>query len=123
MTTFTVEAVMKPVVDGDWTNLREATDQLPGTILIEDPDEPMLIIPVDADSQRSAALFVQGAMTVLGLEIVWGRAYRTERCSVAYHDDCGESAEDDREPTGVDFAPDWLEDLATTERARQLVEA
>lgn len=117
MNSFTVEIVMAPVQGNDWTELRRVTDVLPGTILLEDPEEPMLIIPVDADSQRSAAIFVQGAMSVLGHDVKWGRAYRTERCDL----DFGQAHEEPAvEPT---ISPMWLEDAADTRRVRESVPA
>ena len=40
MTWFTVEAVADPVCDADgWRPLRQITDLVPGTILLEDVDE------------------------------------------------------------------------------------
>jgi hypothetical protein len=117
VTNFTVETVMAPITNGDWSKLRHVTDALPGTILIEDAGEPMLVIPVDAESQRSAAIYVQGAMSVLGLDIQWGRAYVAEDCDVDY------SLDSDDFVVVPDFAPAWLEDADKTERARQHVDA
>jgi hypothetical protein len=73
MTWFTVEAVSEPVheVDG-WLPLRRVTDLVPGTILLEDEEEPMLVMPVSASSPARAALFVEGILTLVGVEFVSG---------------------------------------------------
>lgn len=114
---FTVEVVAAPVTQGDWSTLRGVTDIIPGTILLEDPAEPMLIFPIEAETLQTAAVFVQGVMSVVGLDIKWGRAYRAEPCDF----------DGDRElvqPNLVaDFRPAWLEDERTTERKRELLDA
>ncbi len=107
----TVEIVLAPVVDGHWRKLRDAVDTIPGTILLEDSEEPMLIIPVDASSPRTAAIFVQGVMTVLGLDIQWGRSYRTEPSDLDFEPEGSEGA------TVPGFAPRWLEDEVQTRKA------
>ena len=77
MMTFTVEAVTKPVHDeSGWFPLRRVTDLVPGTLLIEDPDEPMLVLPVNASSPSRAALFVEGVLQVVGVEFVSGTIRR-----------------------------------------------
>lgn len=71
MTAFTVEATTGPVRDEDgWFPLRRITDLIPGTILIEDADEPVLILPVSASSTGRAALFVDGVLKMLGIELI-----------------------------------------------------
>jgi hypothetical protein len=73
MTTFTVEAITKPVYDeAGWFPLRRVTDLVPGTLLIEDAEVPMLILPVNASSPSRAALFVEGVLKVVGIEFVSG---------------------------------------------------
>lgn len=73
MTTFTVEAITKPVHDeSGWLPLRRITDLVPGTLLIEDADEPMLILPVNASSPGRATLFVEGVLKIVGVEFVSG---------------------------------------------------
>lgn len=119
MTEFTVETIMEPVVGGDWALLRSVTDLVPGTILLEDPGEPTLIIPVDSDSLRAAALFVQGVMSVLDLKIKWGRAYLAD----------GEDVNKEhrvpslRDAVAPRVVPVWLEDVAKTARSRELASA
>lgn len=73
MTLFTVEAVTKPVHDeAGWLPLRRITDLVPGTVLIEDGDEPMLVLPVVSSSATRAALFVEGILKLVGVEFVSG---------------------------------------------------
>ncbi|OFJ52565.1 hypothetical protein [Mycolicibacterium grossiae] len=73
MTLFTVEAITKPVYDeSGWLPLRRITDLVPGTILLEDGDEPMLVIPVVASSPTRAALFVEGILKLVEVEFVSG---------------------------------------------------
>lgn len=72
---YTVEVTTKPVENDDWSRLRNVTDVVPGTLLLEDPDEPMLIIPVEADAPGDAFRFVDGLATLLGLTLEMGRAY------------------------------------------------
>jgi hypothetical protein len=71
MTTFTVEATSKPVheVNG-WFPLRRVTDLVPGTLLLEDADEPMFVMPVVASSPARAILFVDGVLKLVGVELV-----------------------------------------------------
>lgn len=79
MTTFTIEAITKPVHDeAGWLPLRRVTDMVPGTLLIEDGDEPMLILPVTASSPGRAAMFVEGVLKVVGVEFVSGAIQQVE---------------------------------------------
>lgn len=75
MTTFTVEATSKPVheVNG-WLPLRRVTDLVPGTFLLEDADEPMLVMPVVASSPASAILFADEVLRLVGAELVTAAA-------------------------------------------------
>lgn len=73
MTAFTVEAITQPVQDADgWLPLRRITDLIPGTILLEDAEEPMLVMPISASSTARAALFVEGVFALVGIEFVSG---------------------------------------------------
>lgn len=74
---FTVEVVVPPVLNDDWGRLREMTDVIPGTLLLEDPEAPMLIFPVDADGHQQAASFVDGVCTVAEIRLVSGCVYPT----------------------------------------------
>ncbi len=113
MMDYTVEVVLKPVVNDDWSALRRATDQIPGTLLLEDPEEPMLVVPIEAETQSTAAIFVHGVMSVLNLEVVWGRAYRAEPLG-----------EPHQPATAPSLRPTWLEDEeVTVERLEHLLDA
>jgi hypothetical protein len=71
VTSFTVEAITQPVHDeNSWLPLRRVTDLVPGTILLEDPDEPMLVMPVTASTPVRAALFVEGILKLVGVAFV-----------------------------------------------------
>lgn len=73
MTTFTVEAITKPVHDdAGWLPLYRITDLVPGTLLLEDAEEPMLVMPVVASSPTRAAAFVEGVLKLVGVEFVSG---------------------------------------------------
>lgn len=72
---FTVEATMSPVQDGDWDPLYHVLDVVPGTLLLENPEHPVLIIPVDAEEPMKAGLFVDGLAKLLDLTIVSGQIY------------------------------------------------
>lgn len=73
MNAYNVEAVMAPIADDKWDDLRELIDVFPGTILIEDPEEPMLIIPVDAASDTAAFNLVDGLLRLRNSVPVRGR--------------------------------------------------
>jgi hypothetical protein len=71
MMPFTVEAVAKPVYNEDgWLPLRRVTDLIPGSFLIEDAEEPTLVMPVDASAPTRAWLFVEGIFKLVGIELV-----------------------------------------------------
>jgi hypothetical protein len=78
MTAYNVEAITAPVRDGDFDKLRDAIDVIPGTILVEDPDEPTLILPVDADNPRSAHRLVDGLLKLAGVEPLKGRITKSD---------------------------------------------
>ena len=96
---------MAPVTaDAEWAALRDMTDLVPGTILIEDPEEPVLVFPVVADSIGMAAMFVQGVVSVAKLKIVWGRAFCTQAPDVEFGLPEGTASS----ATAPGFEPDWL---------------
>jgi hypothetical protein len=78
MTAYNVKAITAPVKDGDFDKLRDAIDVIPGTILVEDPDEPMLIFPVDADNPRSAHKLVDGLLKLAGVEPLKGHITKND---------------------------------------------
>ena len=70
---YTVEETTAPVTGGEWDGLRHVLDLVPGAMLIEDPEEPLLIVPVEADEPAKALLFVDGLAKLLGIELRTGR--------------------------------------------------
>lgn len=103
MSDFTVEATTAAVADGDWSRLRSVTDMVPGTFLIEDPDEPVLVFPVQAASPSLAALFVEGILNLVELELVSGTISPAPESEVDEHDD---------EPTDAQRAVNaWIEQV------------
>jgi hypothetical protein len=71
MMPFTVEAVACPVYcEDDWSPLREVTDLIPGSFLIEDPEQPTLVMSVTSSSAMRAALFVDGVFKLVGLGLM-----------------------------------------------------
>lgn len=95
MTSYTVEVRTAPVAD--WALHYQAIDAVPGTILLEDPEDPTLMIPVDAESPLKAAQFVQGLATLIGLTIRGATIYPTP--------DEDFETEDDEEPTPPTTTP------------------
>jgi hypothetical protein len=75
--TLTVEATTIPVSNGDWTMFYEVLSDIPGSMLIEDPEQPTLVIPTDCDAPDRAFAFVSGLATVTGLTLVEAKAYET----------------------------------------------
>lgn len=69
MTEFTVEAVLAPVGEEGWSNLRSVLDIIPGALLLEYPDEPTLVLPVEAEDPMTAAKFLHGLAIVKGLKL------------------------------------------------------
>ena len=67
---FTAELTTTPVTTEEgWNHLRYVTDVVPGTILLEDPEEPVLIVPIDAEDLMKAALFCRGLSTLMDLDV------------------------------------------------------
>lgn len=69
MRNYTMEVVASPVIENDFSVLARVLDDIHGSALIEDPDQPTLILDVDADSRNKAQMFVLGMAQVLGFEI------------------------------------------------------
>lgn len=78
MASYNVEAITGPVTDGDFDKLRDAIDVIPGTILVEDPNEPMLICPVDADNPRNAHRLVDGFLKLADVAPIKGRITQSD---------------------------------------------
>ena len=73
MPLFSVEVTLERAeTEKDWAALRRMTDAVPGTLLLEDPDEPVLIFPVECNYPQDAAVFVQGVASIAGLNILSG---------------------------------------------------
>ena len=76
MTDWTVEVTTTAVTsDEGWLPLRRVLDTVPGTILLEDAEEPTLIFPVTADSPMKAGMFVDGVAKLLDLTLLNGKIY------------------------------------------------
>lgn len=80
---FTIEAIMSPVVNDDWTDLHRALDVVPGSILMADPEAPVLVIPVTAESAQAAERFLHGLAQITGLDVVAVSAREAEDVDVA----------------------------------------
>lgn len=104
MTEFTVEATTRAVTDGDWSRLRSVIDLVPGTLLIEDAEEPMLVFPVQAESQGRAFLFVDGILKLVGLEPVSGRIGEAEI-------DVDDDADDSHGTDAVRAVNEWIDSV------------
>jgi hypothetical protein len=57
MRSYTVEVTTAPVPDGDFSTYYHAIDAVPGTVVIEDAEVPLLIVPVDATSPADGGPF------------------------------------------------------------------
>lgn len=90
---YTVEVTTEPVQNDDWSALRHVLDVVPGSLLVEDPGEPLLIIPVQADGTMKAALFVDGLSKLLHLTLKSGRIYPTPEDDFELDDDEPEETE------------------------------
>jgi hypothetical protein len=72
MNWYTVEVTLKPVRDDDWTQHLCAIEAVPGTVLIQDAEAPVLAFPVEADQPFAAARFVEGVLSFLELDAISG---------------------------------------------------
>lgn len=81
--------------ESDWDDLRDLIDIIPGTILIEDPDAPLLIFPVDAPDDYAAFSLIDGVLRLRGFQPERGRIYKIKSGdhSVDHVDDCTSNAE------------------------------
>lgn len=77
MDEYTVEVITAPVRDDDWTAIHSAMDDIPGTVLLADPEAPTLLFPVKAESPLKAVQLVDGLATLIGLKIESGKVYPT----------------------------------------------
>lgn len=107
MNEYTVEATLPPVTDSDWATYRSVTNIVPGTILIEDAEQPVLILPVEAGSPAQAAVFVEGVASIVGIRIVSGEI----RDAPAHDFESPVDGDADQAPPVSDrpFVPRWLD--------------
>ncbi|MCZ2824185.1 MULTISPECIES: hypothetical protein [unclassified Modestobacter] len=112
MTEFTVEATMQAVTDGDWSRLRSVIDLVPGTLLIEDAEEPMLVLPVQAESQGKAFLFVDGILKLVGLRPVTGSISEAPEIDFDFDDDGDENQGTD----AVRAVNEWVDSVPSFDK-------
>lgn len=103
MTLYTVEATTAST--SDFRSLRRFTDIVPGTFLLEDPEEPTLIFPVDANSAMAAVRFIEGVAKLGELDVVRGCVYEAP---------IGEFEVDQSEEEEVDLATSPVVDAVRT---------
>lgn len=120
MKSYTVEVTTAPAVDGDFSAYHRVIDAVPGTLLIEDAESPMLIVPVDADSPMKAAQFVDGLAKLVNIEPISGTIYPTPTADFDLDDD---------DTTGVATTPavealsEWVESQPAPPRVAELLDA
>lgn len=125
---FRVEATLTPVPDeAGWVTLRSVLDTVPGTILVEDSDEPVLIFPVEAESAFRAVTFVDGLSKVVGFTIVSGTVGPALELDVEddfFEDDDDESTSDETADTSVTRALQrWVDEIPAVPSRRDLLTA
>lgn len=122
---FRVEATLTPVADeAGWTTLRSVLDTVPGTLLVEDPDEPVLIFPVEAESAFRAVTFVDGLSKVVGFTIVSGTVGPALELDVdddLFDDDS--ASDDTRETSMTRGLQRWVNDIPVVPSRRDLLSA
>ena len=115
--TFTVEATTIPVTDGNWAVFYELLNDIPGSMLIEDPEQPTVIIPTDCELPDRAFAFVSGLATVTGLTLVEARAYETP-------EDDADLPEDDvveiHTSDSINRVRDWIASIPQSEGSNRL---
>ena len=67
MSWFNVEVTTHAVKRDDWTRHLRAVDAVPGTMLLQDAEQPTLAFPVECDNPMRAARFVEGVLSITGL--------------------------------------------------------
>ena len=89
MNAYNVEAILRPIADDEsWDEVRDLIDVIPGTLLVEDPDGPLLIFPVDARDDYAAFSLVDGFLRLRGVEPLKGRICLIENAKDDKDDDC-----------------------------------
>ncbi len=77
--------------------------------MIEDPQHPRLLIPIEADSPLKAATFVQGISTVVGFKILKGSIYETPEIDYELEED--EPEETKGPNTAATTVADWFSQI------------
>lgn len=75
---FTVEITAAPVLNDNWDAIHDLMDQVPGTILITDPEEPVLQFPVRGFTDLLALSEMRSLVVSMGVEYTALRVYRAE---------------------------------------------
>ncbi|WP_182357815.1 hypothetical protein [Tomitella gaofuii] len=109
MTWYNVSVVTAPIDDDDWSALRRLTDLVPGTILLEDPLEPLLIFPVSEENQGRAYLFVDGILKLVGVTPVKGEIEEGPVEAEDFQSDCQETAP--TLPEATRRVAEWMEQV------------
>lgn len=109
---FTAEITTSPA-DNGWAVHRRVLDNVPGSILLEDEQEPLLIIPVEAENPSDAAQFVSGLCLVMELTVVSGTVCLTPPVDDDIDIDFGDDADDDDDESPIESSMvtrirDWV---------------
>ena len=70
MKNYTLRVTTEPIVDDNWDAHDSILDDVRGATLIENPNAPVLIFDVDADSWNKAQMFALGLADLVGFSIV-----------------------------------------------------
>ena len=85
-------------------------DIVPGTILLEDPREPVLIIPVEAAGPMEAARFVQGIAILADVQITAGSINPAPEADFDEPEDEIETASTAQPQSEVvEYVRDWMD--------------
>lgn len=103
---FTVEVTTVPVEDDDWGLWHRVIDAAPGTVLLADAEEPVLVFEVQATSPLKAAQFVDGITTLVGLGVLNGTVSPIPDDYFDF-EGCEDSAEE-VESAAVDVVNQWI---------------
>ena len=106
MDDYTVEVITVPVVDDDWSLIHRTMDDIPGTVLLADPEAPTLLFPVRAESALKAVQLIDGLATLVGLDIACGKVYPTPEWDADIQIEDGEETASSL----VDGLTAWVED-------------
>jgi hypothetical protein len=106
---FTVEVTLTPVTNNDWALHMRAIDAVPGTLLIQDAEAPVLSFPVQEQEPLKAARFVEGVLNIVGLEAVSGEITDLPEPDYDLGDEEGAEPDDVSPPSDVvKNVRDWM---------------